>query len=379
MIQMIPATLPEGYNGTPDFYSLGTGVTTTVPVTPAMACRVQFNHIVYLMRHFLTTSAFYGSSVSRGVIPFNDWDILNEEIGTSSPSINIPADPNSWQASLQNTNWLVAMSDNQMGGDITQNYVYLLFKFAHIAAPNAQMAAAFKANYASLPQYMKLDGHDTNGSIDAYIQANPPLLAYNDYSYTTYTKARTAYNMVKALNTAWLSDPLYDGRNLIELIGSETHDSVYATDASDNQTALALFASLVDQHLLTGISFSEFDLLVGTGAPGGAQTAPAALNVRESDGLGYEYSLMYKLATKFAPYMNHAINWGQSGAGWQGAYVLFDGSLKADSGYYGAMNPDRFIQGHSYLDSYFAGEYQKMQYGYSIPIGWNGDLPNYIR
>ncbi len=379
MIQMIPATLPKGYNGTPDFYSLGTGVTTTVPVTPAMACRVQFNHIVYLMRHFLTTSAFYGSSVARGVIPFNDWDILNEEIGTSSPGINIPANPNSWQASLANTNWLVAMSDNQMGGDITQNYVYLLFKFAHIAAPNAAMAAAFKANYASLPSYMKQDGHDNNGSIDAYIQANPPLLAYNDYSYTTYAKARTAYNMVKALNTAWLSDPLYDGRNLIELIGSETHDSVYATDASDNQTAIALFASLIDQHLLTGISFSEFDLLVGTGSPGGTATAPATLNVRESDGLGYEYSLMYLLAQKFAPYFNHATNWGQSGAGWQGAYVLFDGSLKADSGYYGAMNPNRFILGHSYLDSFFSGEYQKMQYGYSIPIGWNGDLPNYTR
>jgi hypothetical protein len=77
--------------------------------------------------------------------------------------------------------------------------------------------------------------------------------------------------------------------------------------------------------------------------------------------------------------MNHATNWGQSGAGWQGAYVLFDGSLKADSGYYGAMNPNRFILGHSYLDSYFSGEYSKMQYGYSIPIGWNGDLGNYTR
>jgi GH35 family endo-1,4-beta-xylanase len=376
MTQITPATLPQGYNGTPQFYSLGNGVTNQVLVSTDMARRVQFNHIVYLMRHFLTTSTFYGSSVSRGVIPFNDWDILNEEVQESNFSVNIPKDPNSWQASLKNTNWLVAMSDNLMGGDLKENYVYLLFKFAHIAAPNAQMAAAFKANYASLPQYMKLDGHDDNGSIDAYIQANPPRLTYNDYSYTANAKARTVYNMVKALNTAWLSDPLYDGRPLIEIIGSETHDSVGPTEASDNQYALALFASLIDQHLLTAINSSEFDLLLGTNAPGGSAIAPAVINVRQSDSLGYQYALMYKLYSKFTPYMDHVISWGTSGAGWQGAYVLFDGSSNADSGYYGTMNPDRYILGHSYLDSYFAGEYEKLQPGYPIDLG---DLGIYKR
>ena len=376
MTQITPATLPQGYNGTPQFYSLGNGVTTQVLVSTDMARRVQFNHIVYLMRHFLTTSTFYGSSVSRGVIPFNDWDILNEEVQESNFSVNIPKDPNSWQASLKNTNWLVAMSDNLMGGDLKENYVYLLFKFAHIAAPNAQMAAAFKANYASLPQYMKLDGHDDNGSIDAYIQANPPRLTYNDYSYGTAAKARTVYNMVKALNTEWLSDPLYDGRPLIEIIGSETHDSVGPTEASDNQYALALFASLIDQHLLTAINSSEFDLLLGTNAPGGSAIAPATINIRQSDALGYQYALMYKLYSKFAPYMDHVISWGTAGAGWQGAYVLFDGSSNADSGYYGTMNPDRYILGHSYLDSYFAGEYDKLQYGYPIDLG---DLGIYTR
>jgi GH35 family endo-1,4-beta-xylanase len=376
MEQITPATLPQGYNGTPNFYSLGNGVTTQVLVSTDMARRVQFNHIVYLMRHFLTTSTFYGSSVSRGVVPFNDWDMLNEEIHESNFSVNIPADPNSWRASLKSTNWLSAMSDNLINGDLKDHYVYLLFKFGHIAAPNAQMAAAFKANYASLPAYMKLDGHDDNGSIDAYIQANPPKLAYNDYSYNTNAKARTVYNMVLALNTAWLSDPLYDGRPLIELIGSETHDSVGATEASDNQYALALFAKLVDQGLLTGISSSEFDLVMGTNAPGGGQTAPAALNIRQSDALGYQYALMYKLFSKFAPYMNHVISWGTSGSGWQGSYVLFDGNSDADSGYYGAMNPDRYILGHSYLDYFFSGEYNKLQYGYPIDLG---DLGIYTR
>lgn len=377
MTQIAPATLPSGYSGTPYFYGLGNGVPATlVPVTRDMARRVQFNHTMYVMRHFLTTDTRYGSSVARGVIPFNSWDVLNEEVHESRHSVNIPSDVNSWRSSLKHTNWLVAMSDDLIAGDLKDHYIYLLFKHAHIAAPNAQMAAAYKANYASLPDYMKLDGHDDTGSIDAFIQANPPKLTYNDYDFTSKTKARTVYNMVLALNTAWLSDPLYDGRPLIEIVGIQGHDSVGKTVASNNQYAVALFASLVDRHLLSGISYSEFDLLMPTSAPGGGATAPAVLNIRQSDALGYQYALMYRLFTKFAPYMDHIISWGVSGSGWQGSYVLFDSQSNADSGYYGAMNPNRYVLGHSYLDTFFDGEYEKLQDGYEIDLG---DLGIYKR
>ena len=369
MRQMIPANLPAGYNGTTDFYGLGNGVTTTVPVDKEMARRVQFNHTMYVMRHFLTTDTKYGSSVSRGVIPFNSWDVLNEEVHESRHSELIPTDVNNWRTSLKHTNWLVAMSDDLIGGDITEHYIYLLFKYAHIAAPNAQMAAAYKANYDSLPEYMKLDGHDTDGSIDAYIVNDPPKLTYNDYGIASRSKARTVYIMVLALNTAWLSDPLYDGRPLIEDVGIQGHDSLGKTLASDNQYAMALYASLIDRGLLSGISFSEFDLKMPTNAPGGGATAPAVLNVKQSDALGYQYALMYKLFTKFAPYIDHIISWGVSGSGWQGSYVLFDGQSNANAGYYGAMNPNRFILGHSYLDEFFEGEYEKLQDSYSIDLG----------
>ncbi|MNO44111.1 Endo-1,4-beta-xylanase A precursor [compost metagenome] len=361
MTQIIPANLSSGYNGSTNFYGLGNGVTTTVKVDKEMARRVQFNHTMYVMRHFLTTDTKYGSSVSRGVIPFNSWDVLNEEVHESRHSELIPEDASSWRTSLKHTNWLAAMSDDQIGGDITGHYVYLLFKNAHIAAPNAKMAAAYKANYANLPEYMKLDGHDNGGSIDAYIVDNPPKLTYNDYGLATRSKARTVYNMVLELNTAWRSDPLYDGRPLIEDIGIQGHDAVGKTLASDNQYAMALYASLVDRGLLSGITYSELDLKVPTDAPGGGATAPAVLNVRQSDALGYEYALLYKMFTKFAPYIDHIISWGVSGSGWQGSYVLFDGQSNANAGYYGAMNPDRFILGHSYLDGFFAGEYEKIQ------------------
>jgi GH35 family endo-1,4-beta-xylanase len=376
MRQIIPANLPAGYSGTTDFYGLGNGVTTQVPVDKEMARRVQFNHTMYVMRHFLTTDPKYGSSVSRGVIPFNSWDVLNEEVHESRHSELIPLDADNWRTSLKHTNWLVAMSDDLIGGDVTDHYIYLLFKYAHIAAPNTRMATAYKANYAGLPEYMKLDGHDTDGSIDAYVVDNPPKLTYNDYGLATRSKARTVYNMVRELNTAWLSDPLYDGRPLIEDIGIQGHDSIGKTLASDNQYAMALYASLVDQGLLSGMSFSEFDLKLPTNAPGGGATAPAVLNVRQSDALGYEYALMYKLFTKFAPYIDHVISWGVAGEGWQGSYVLFDSQSNANAGYYGAMNPDRFILGHSYLDDYYSGEYQKLQDGYKIDLG---DLGLYTR
>jgi GH35 family endo-1,4-beta-xylanase len=369
MRQIIPANLPAGYNGTTNFYGLGNGVTTTVKVDKEMARRVQFNHTMYVMRHFLTTDTKYGSSVSRGVIPFNSWDVLNEEVHESRHRENIPKDANSWRTSLKQTNWLAAMSDDQIGGDITDHYIYLLFKNAHIAAPNAKMAAAYKANYADLPEYMKLDGHDTDGSIDSYIVENPPKLTYNDYGLASRSKARTVYNMVLELNTAWLSDPLYDGRPLIEDIGIQGHDAVGKTLASDNQYAMALYASLVDRGLLSGISYSELDLKLLT-------DAPAVLNVRQSDALGYQYALMYKLFTKFAPYIDHIISWGVSGSGWGESYLLFDGQNNANAGYYGAMNPNRFVLGHSYLDDYFNGEYEKLQDGYKIDLG---DLGMYTR
>lgn len=369
MRQIVPANLSSGYKGTANFYGLGNGVTTTVKVDKESARRVQYNHTMTVMRHFLTTDTKYGSSESRGVIPFNSWDVLNEEVHESRHSEIIPTNPNSWRASLKHTNWLVAMSDDQIDGDIREHYIYLLFKYAHIAAPNAKMAAAYKANYANLSEYMKLDGHDSDGSIDAYIVENPPKLTYNDYDISSRTKARTAYNMIRELNTAWLTDPLYDGRPLIEDMGIQGHDTVKETLASDNQYAMALYASLVDQGLLSGIAFSEFDLKLPTSAPGGGAIAPAALNVRQSDALGYQYGLMYKLFTKFAPYIDHIISWGVAGSGWQGSYVLFDSQSNANAGYYGAANPNRFILGHSYLDGYFEGEYEKLQDDYDIDLG----------
>ena len=361
MRQIVPENVtsmhwnPEGF-----FYSYGNKAAGPYQrVGKNLARRVYYNHILYEMRHFMTTDARYGSRAERRIIPFHSFDVINEEIHESRYSSLVQNNPDEWKASLRHVSWLMAMTDNEFD-DIRQHYIYLLFKYAHIAVPNAQMAAKYKAGYNdphAVPDYMKLDNHDNNGSIDVFITAKPPILIYNDYGFASYSKAKVAYNMIRELNTVWKADPLYDGRNLIECMGIQGHDTVSPVLASQNQSSLSLYAGLIDQRLLDWVCYSEFDLKQSDSAPGGGALAPAVLNQKQADVIGYQYALLFKLFDKFKKYIDHVIIWGQSGYGWQYGYVPFDHRQMASQAYYGIMDPDRFISGHSYLDCYFAGEY----------------------
>jgi GH35 family endo-1,4-beta-xylanase len=322
------------------------------------ARRVYFNHILYEMRQFMTTNERYGSSEERGIIPFHSFDVLNEEIHESRHSVLLRDNPDEWKTALKHLSWLMAMTDNDIN-DIRQHYIYLLFKYAHIAVPNAQMAEKYKAGYHDpdiVPEYMKLDNHDHDGSIDAYITAKPPILVYNDYDIAAYTKARVAYNMVKDLNAAWKTDPLYDGRNLIECMGIQGHDTVSPTLASRNEDSVRMFASLIDEGLLDWICYSELDLKLPDSAPGGGALAPAVLNQKQADVIGYQYALLFRVFDQYKKYIDHVLIWGQAGSGFQNSYVPFDHEQMASQAYYGIMNPDKFIKGHAYLSDYFDAE-----------------------
>ncbi|MCL2270697.1 MAG: endo-1,4-beta-xylanase [Treponema sp.] len=324
-----------------------------------LARRVYFNHILYEMRHFMTADTRYNSSKERGIIPFHSFDVLNEEIHESRHSLLIKDNPDEWKSALKHLSWLMAMTDNDIS-DIRQHYIYLLFKYAHIAVPNAQMAEKYKAGYndpQAVPDYMKLDNHDDNGSIDAYITARPPVLVYNDYDIALRSKATVACNMIRELNFAWRTDPLYDGRNLIECMGIQGHDTISPTLASQNLHSVALYAGLIDDGLLDWICYSELDLKLPDSAPGGGALAPAVLNQKQADVIGYQYALLFKVFEQYKRYIDHILIWGQYGSGWQNSYVPFDHQMMASQAYYGIMDPDRFIKGHSYLDYYFAGEH----------------------
>jgi len=326
------------------------------------ARRINFNHILYKMRHFMTTDSRYDSSEKRGIIPFHSFDVANAEIHEGRHALLTQNNDKEWKSLLKHVSWLMAMTDNDYD-DIRQNYMYLIFKYAHIAVPNAQMAEKYKTHYndsAVVPEYMKMDNHDNNGSIGGFVCEKPPLLIYNDYELFVQSKAKAIYNMTREINLAWKSDPLYDGRNLIECIGIQGHDTVKPNLASMNQQSLILFSSLIDEGLLDSICYSEIDMRQPESAPGGRALAPDILNEKQADTIGYQYALMFKLFEKYKKYIDHVTIWNQYGAGWGKSFVLFDHEQKASQAYYAAMDPDKFIKGHSYLADYFEGEYEKL-------------------
>ena len=358
MRQIVPENVTSAHwNSDGLFFAYGNNATGPFQkVNKNTARRVFFNHILYEMRHFMTTNARYGSSEERGIIPFHSFDVLNEEIHESRHTFLIRDNPDEWKAALKHVSWLMAMMDDAVG-DIRQHYIYLLFKYAHIAVPNAQMAAKYRAGYNDpdiVPEYMKLDDHDHNGSIDPYITAKPPILVYNDYDIAVYSRARVAYNMINELNAAWKTDPLYDGRNLIECMGIQGHDSVDPTLAKRNKLSVSMFAGLIDEGLLDWICYSELDIKLPDSAPGGGALAPTILNQKQADVIGYQYALLFKVFDEYKKYIDHVLIWGQWGSGFQNSYIPFDHEQMASQAYYGLMDPDKFIKGHSYLDGYFS-------------------------
>jgi len=365
MRQIIPENISSmEWNADGLFYAGGNNAAGPFKKTNKnIARRIYFNHILDILRHFMTTDPRYGSSEERGIIQFHSFDVVNVEIHESRHSALIKENPQGWNTALKQISWLMAMTDDDFG-DIRQHYVYLLFKYAHIAIPNAQMAEKYKAGYNDpniVPEYMKLDNHDKGGSIDAYINAKPPILAYNDYEIIISSKARVAYNMIRELNTAWKTDPLYDGRNLIECMGIQGHDLVNPKLASQSQIAATLFFGLIDDGLLDSICYSELDLIQPDGAPGGGAIAPAVLNQVQADAIGYQFALLFKLFDKYKKYIDHVIIWDQFGSSWHGSYVLFDHQKNASHAYYGIMDPDKYIAGHSYLDDFFFDEYEALK------------------
>jgi GH35 family endo-1,4-beta-xylanase len=365
MSQIIPENIiHKHWNSSGKFYTDGYNATGSYQkVNKETARRIYFDHIMYEMRHFMTVDPRYNSSKERGIIPFHSFDVVNADVHEARHSFPVFKNENEWKTLMKNASWMMAMTDNEFDY-LRQHYIYLLYKYAHIAVPNAQMAERYKEGYNNpdiVPQYMKMDNHDINGSIDAYITEKPPILIYNDYDIISQTKLRIIYCIIKELNIAWKTDPLYDGRNLIECMGIQGHDTVSPVLASLNQQSISIFTELIDEGLLDTICYSEIDIRQPAGAPGGKAMAPDILNQKQADVIGYQYALLFKLFDKYKKYIDHVIIWNQHGSGWANSYVLFDHKQMASQAYYAIMDPDKFIKGHSYLDSYFAGEYEKIQ------------------
>jgi endo-1,4-beta-xylanase len=135
--------------------------------------------------------------------------------------------------------------------------------FPDTPAANADWKTAMRTNnpwFASIGSDFVFEGYK------AARQADPDaILYYNDYNLDNANKAGATHRMVRDVNLAWESDPLYnqainlgkDGkpRKLIEGIGMQSHHNT-GVPAANITTSLNLF-----RQLGVKISISEIDIL----------------------------------------------------------------------------------------------------------------------
>jgi GH35 family endo-1,4-beta-xylanase len=332
-----------------------------IQVDKNTARRVMFDHIIHEMRHYSTIDAKYtgnrnittGSPGAEpaGSIYVYSWDVLNEEISSDSGNAD-------WKLSLRNTSWLRAMTGDEWD-IISSHYVYLLYKFAHIAVPNQAMVDKFASQYAALPDYMKSNGDSNNGDISKYVQKlngeiKTPILYYNDYNLNQNGKASAAAAMIEAVNIAWINDPLYDGRPLIEGIGLQAHYTSSPTLLTQVRTSLEKFEALTPINgTAVKIAISELDMKSNAEAPGGKpETGRGVTTVPwtqlQNDAQAYQYALLFKLFIDHADHIERVTMGGlEDRVNWlwarHGHTVLFNEDMEANSSYYAAYDPDRFM------------------------------------
>ncbi|MDR2541856.1 MAG: hypothetical protein LBC80_00175, partial [Treponema sp.] len=123
MRQIVPENVTSmEWNSDGLYYAGGTNaVVPYIKIGKEIARRIYFNHILYELRHFMSTDERYGSSKERGVIPFHSFDVVNVEVHESRHSTITRDNPNEWKSALRHVSWLMAMTDNEIK-DTRQNY-----------------------------------------------------------------------------------------------------------------------------------------------------------------------------------------------------------------------------------------------------------------
>src|SRR5690606_5666406 len=153
---------------------------------------------------------------------FISWDVVNEAFDDNTAKFN----GSDWRTGLRtNSPWYIAYANgaDPEKGESGADYMYDAFVFSHLAQAKVDSTAA---------------------------------LYYNDYNETY--KYEQISQMVEDLNTKWEQDSRYDGRNLIEGIGLQSHfwiGSKPDVNAQEVETAMERFIE-------TGarISITELDI-----------------------------------------------------------------------------------------------------------------------
>jgi GH35 family endo-1,4-beta-xylanase len=221
------------------------------------------------------------------------------------------------------------------------------------------MVNKFAANYAALPDYMKVNGDSNHGDLSIYVQKvngeiKTPVLYYNDFNLYQNGKASAAAAMIEAVNAEWQTDPLYDGRPLIEGIGLQAHYFSTPKLLGQVRASLEKFEALTPVNgIPVKIAISEFDMKSNPDAPGGKPGTGSGVTTVpwtqvQNDAQGYQFALLFKLFVDHADHIERVtmggledrVNWLWNG--W-GHTVLFNEDMEANSAYYAAYDPDGFM------------------------------------
>jgi endo-1,4-beta-xylanase len=192
---------------------------------------------------------------------------------------------------------------------------------------NADWKTAMRTNnpwFASIGSDFVFEG------FKAARQADPDaILYYNDYNLDNANKAGATHRMVRDVNQQWTSDPLYDGRKLIEGIGMQSHHNT-GVSAANISTSLNLF-----KQLGVKISISEIDVL-SQGWSDYDKVTPTNAGKLQAANLYGEY---FKLFLQNSDIIERVTFWGvYDEQSWRsgGRPLIFEGSStsKAKPAYY---------------------------------------------
>ena len=232
------------------------------------------------------------------------WDVVNEAIwGVGRGDwANNP----DWRAHMRQagaglnvytqSQWYNAFANGAVGDECGSDFIYYAFRFARIYDPFA-------------------------------------VLYYNDYNEHVHGKRDAIAQMVVQINERWQSDPLYDGRLLIEGIGMQAHYSLggWMSNPRYVREALELYSA-------TGarISITEWDITIGGNA---SNPATPTEQLFANQGVRFERLMGYFL--DFSDYIARVSFWGladhHSWISW-GYPLLFDSSFEAKPAFFGVLS-----------------------------------------
>jgi len=253
---------------------------------------------------------YIATVAGRYVGRMQSWDVINEiiEASPSSPISHWNRNPD-WRAYLrnnsqglnfqENTNhfsrWYDAFANgaDASAGECGSDIVYYAFRFARIYDPFA-------------------------------------VLYYNDFATYYPVKREVIAQMTEQINERWRTDPLYDGRLLIEGIGMQGHFPLNGPNSQSLRDTLKRYAATGARISITELDIPTYDY---RNPPSAAQMPRLLTNQSQA------FENVFAIFLEFSDNIERVAFWGKADhLSWRrGNALLFDGNLQAKPAFFAIL------------------------------------------